>query len=110
MPQVQTIRELLDKKALVTVVTSEKMKDALDALKNPPKLIICDSQAFKLVYDLTPKESILTSFSILFANYKGDIEVFKEGAAAIDKLSENSRVLIAEACSHPALDGDIAKV
>lgn len=110
LPQVQTIRELLDKKAIVTVVTSEKMKDALDALKNPPKLIICDSQAFKLVYDLTPKESILTSFSILFANYKGDIEVFKEGAAAIDKLSENSRVLIAEACSHTTLDGDIAKV
>ena len=110
LPQVQTIRELLDKKAVVTVVTAEKMKSALDTLKKAPKLIICDSQAFKQVYDLAPKESILTSFSILFANYKGDIEEFKKGASAIDTLNENSRVLIAEACSHTTLDGDIAKV
>lgn len=81
LPQVQTIRELLDKKAVVTVVTAEKMKSALDTLKKAPKLIICDSQAFKQVYDLAPKESILTSFSILFANYKGDIEEFKKGAS-----------------------------
>lgn len=110
LPQVQTIRELLDKKAVVTIVTAEKMKAALDALNKPPKLIICDSQAFKQVYDLAPKESILTSFSILFASYKGDIEEFKKGAEAIDKLNENSSVLIAEACSHTTLDGDIAKV
>lgn len=110
LPQVQTIRELLDKKAVVTVVTAEKMQSALDALKKAPNLIICDSQAFKQVYDLAPKESVLTSFSILFANYKGDIEEFKKGASAIDKLNENSRVLIAEACSHTTLDGDIAKV
>lgn len=110
LPQVQTIRELLDKKAVVTVVTAEKMKSALDTLKKAPKLIICDSQAFKQVYDLAPKESILTSFSILFANYKGDIEEFKKGASAIDTLNENSCVLIAEACSHTTLDGDIAKV
>ncbi len=110
LPQVQTIRELLDKKAVVTVVTAEKMKSALDTLKKAPKLIICDSQAFKQVYDLAPKESILTAFSILFANYKGDIEEFKKGASAIDTLNENSRVLIAEACSHTTLDGDIAKV
>lgn len=110
LPQVQTIRELLDKKAVVTVVTAEKMNSALDTLKKAPKLIICDSQAFKQVYDLAPKESILTSFSILFANYKGDIEEFKKGASAIDTLNENSCVLIAEACSHTTLDGDIAKV
>lgn len=110
LPQVQTIRELLDKKAVVTVVTAEKMKAALATLKSAPKLIICDSQAFKQVYDIAPKESVLTSFSILFANYKGDIEEFKRGAAAIDTLNEKSRVLIAEACSHTTLDGDIAKV
>ena len=109
LPQVQTIRELLDKKAVVTIVTAEKMKAALDTLKTAPKLIICDSQAFKQVYDLAPKESVLTSFSILFANYKGDIEEYKKGAAALDKLNKNSRVLIAEACSHTTLDGDIAK-
>ncbi len=110
LPQVQTIRELLDKKCVVTIVSSGEMKDALDCMKKPPKLVICDSQCFKEVYNLTPKESILTSFSILFANYKGDITEYEKGAEAIDKLNENSTVLIAEGCTHTTSDGDIATV
>lgn len=110
LPQVQTIRELLDKNCVVTISTDDKMKDALLKLKSAPKLIICDSKVFKNVCEIAPKESILTSFSILFANYKGDIKEYEKGADAIDNLSENSTVLIAESCSHTTLDGDIATV
>ncbi|MBE7038225.1 MAG: [FeFe] hydrogenase H-cluster maturation GTPase HydF [Ruminococcaceae bacterium] len=110
LPQVQTIRELLDKNCVVTIVTDEKIKEALEKLQEAPKLIICDSKVFKKVYELAPKESILTSFSILFANYKGDIKEYEKGADAIDNLNENSTVLIAESCSHTTLDGDIATV
>lgn len=110
LPQVQTIRELLDKKCIVTVVSGDEMQNALDSMKKAPKLIICDSQVFKEVYNLAPKESILTSFSILFANYKGDIQEYEKGAEMIDKLNENSTVLIAEGCTHTTSDGDIATV
>ena len=72
----------------------------LQALVHPPKLIITDSQVFKTVYEKKPSASRLTSFSVLFAQYKGDIDYFIEGANAIGRLTENSRILIAEACTH----------
>lgn len=110
LPQVQTIRELLDKKCLVSCCTTDKMSDTLNALKSAPKLIITDSQAFKFVYENKPESSMLTSFSVLFAALKGDLDYYIEGAKAIDSLSENSRVLIAECCTHAPLSEDIGRV
>lgn len=110
LPQVQTIRELLDKKCLVMSCTTDKLVETLKALARAPQLIITDSQVFKTVYEQKPKESKLTSFSVLFAAYKGDIHYYVESAAAIEALDENSRVLIAEACTHAPLSEDIGKV
>ena len=110
LPQVQTTRELLDKKCVIISVTPDKMKNALDQLKNPPKLIITDSQVFKTVYESKPEESMLTSFSVLFAAYKGDLPYYVEGAKAIDTLTEQSKVLIAECCTHAPLTEDIGRV
>lgn len=109
LPQVQTLRDLLDKKCLVMSATTDKLDEALAAMKNPPNLIITDSQVFKTVYDKKPKESKLTSFSVLFANYKGDIKFFTESAKTIDSLTEASHVLIAEACTHAPLKEDIGR-
>lgn len=110
LPQVQTIRELLDKKCLVMTCTTDKLPQTLQALARPPKLIITDSQVFKTVYEQKPEESKLTSFSVLFAGYKGDIHYYVESAAAIESLTESSRVLIAEACTHAPLFEDIGRV
>lgn len=110
LPQVQTIRELLDKKCTVICTTADKMKNSLNVLKNPPKLIITDSQVFSYVYENKPQESMLTSFSVLFAAYKGDLPYYIEGAKYIDKLNENSKVLIAECCTHAPLTEDIGRV
>lgn len=110
LPQVQTIRELLDRKCLVFSVTTDRLTDMLEQLKNPPKLIITDSQVFGTVYEKKPKESLLTSFSVLFAAYKGDINYYVQGAKAIDSLSEQSKVLIAECCTHAPLQEDIGRV
>ena len=110
LPQVQTIRELLDKKCIVMSVTTDCMEQALHALKQPPKLIITDSQIFGFVYEHKPKESLLTSFSVLFAAYKGDLPYYIEGAKAIDSLTEQSRILIAECCAHAPLTEDIGRV
>ena len=110
LPQVQTIRELLDKKCLVMSCTTDKLQASLQALARPPKLIITDSQVFPIVYQQKPAESSLTSFSVLFAGYKGDINAFVEGAAAIHSLTPQSRVLIAEACTHAPLTEDIGTV
>ena len=109
LPQVQTIRDLLDHRCLVMSCTTDKLDEALSALKQPPKWIITDSQVFKTVYDKKPKESRLTSFSVLFANYKGDLAEFVQGAAAIESLTEHSKVLIAEACTHAPLSEDIGR-
>lgn len=109
LPQVQTIRELLDKKCIVTSVTTDKLEQGLACLKNPPKLIITDSQVFKTVYEKKPKESMLTSFSVLFAAYKGDLPYYIEGARAVDSLTQDSRVLIAECCTHAPLKEDIGR-
>ena len=110
LPQVQTMRELLDKKCLIMSCTTDKLTQTLQALARPPKLIITDSQVFKTVYEQKPAESMLTSFSVLMAGYKGDIRQFIEGASAIDSLTENSRVLIAEACAHAPMTEDIGRV
>ena len=110
LPQVQTLRELLDKKCLVMSVTTDKLLLALAALKEPPKLIITDSQVFGYVYEHKPKESMLTSFSVLFAAYKGDLPYYVEGAKMLDSLTNESHVLIAECCSHAPLQEDIGRV
>lgn len=110
LPQVQTIRELLDKKCLVMSVTTDKMEKALAALAKPPKLIITDSQVFGRVYEQKPEQSMLTSFSVLFAAYKGDLPYYIEGAGKLDALTEKSKVLIAECCTHAPLSEDIGRV
>ena len=110
LPQVQTIRELLDKKCPVMSCTADCLEATLAALAKPPKLIITDSQVFPLVWKAKPAESLLTSFSILFAGYKGDIRAFLKGAAALETLTEASRVLIAEACAHAPTQEDIGRV
>nr|WP_312579026.1 [FeFe] hydrogenase H-cluster maturation GTPase HydF [Sedimentibacter sp.] len=109
LPQVQTIRDLLDKKCIVVSSTADSLDKALESLSKHPDLIITDSQVFKTVYDKKPKESKLTSFSVLFANYKGDLDFFVEGTNAIEKLTEKSKVLIAEACTHAPLSEDIGR-
>ncbi len=110
LPQVQTIRELLDKKCIAISVEPTQFETALKGLAKPPKLVIIDSQTFASVAPLVPSESMLTSFSVLFAGYKGDIEEFRKGAKAIDTLTEQSCVLIAEACTHAPLGEDIGRV
>ena len=109
LPQVQTIRDLLDNKCIVVSSTTDKLSEALKALAKAPKVIITDSQVFAEVYDKKPDESILTSFSVLFASYKGDLSYYIEGAKAIERLKEDSRVLIAECCTHAPLEEDIGR-
>lgn len=109
-PQVQTIRELLDRGCIPICCTPDRMAEALASLGSAPELIITDSQAFNDVYQLKPEESTLTSFSILFARYKGDIKLFTEGVKALKNINENSRVLIAEACTHTPQNEDIGRV
>lgn len=109
LPQVQTLRDLLDKKCLVMSCTTDCIDSTLASLNKAPDLIITDSQVFKTVYEKKPASSKLTSFSVLFAQYKGDIKAYVEGAKAIDKLTPHSKVLIAEACTHAPLAEDIGR-
>ena len=110
LPQVQTIRDLLDNKCIVISTTFEQFDKALESLTKAPNLIITDSQLFAKVFPKKPKESLLTSFSVLFSKYKGDIEEFIRGSQILDFLDENSKVLIAEACAHKPLKEDIGRV
>ena len=110
LPQVQTIRDLLDSNCITIVVKESELQDTLDNLKNPPSLVITDSQAFKTVDALVPKEIPLTSFSILFARLKGDLSEFEKGAKAIENLKDGDKVLILESCTHHAIEDDIGKV
>ena len=110
LPQVQTIRDLLDHHCVVMCVTTEQLPAALKALAKPPKLMITDSQVFAQVYPFKPAQTLLTSFSILLAAYKGDLPTFVQGANALDSLTDNSHVLIAEACTHAPLQEDIGRV
>lgn len=109
-PQVQTIRELLDRGCNALCCTAEGMESALKALADAPRLIITDSQVFDRVYQLKPEASVLTSFSVLFARYKGDIDLFVEGADKLLSLSPTAHILIAEACTHTPQHEDIGRV
>ena len=109
-PQVVTLRNLLDKHALALCCAPEELPQMLESLKTPPALIITDSQVFAQVQPLTPKETKLTSFSVLMARHKGDIDTFREGADALMALPKNGKVLIAEACSHIPQNEDIGRV
>ncbi len=110
LPQVQTIRDLLDGDAYCLVVKERELRDALARLNRPPALVVTDSQAFLKVAADTPPEIPLTSFSILFARFKGDLVEMVRGATAIDRLRPGARVLIAEACSHHPIGEDIGRV
>ncbi len=110
VPQVQTIRDLLDSDAYCMVVKERELRDALGRLNRPPALVITDSQAFLKVAGDTPPDVPMTSFSILFARNKGDLSAFVEGALAIDRLRPGSKVLVAESCSHHPIGDDIGRV
>jgi [FeFe] hydrogenase H-cluster maturation GTPase HydF len=110
LPQVQAIRDVLDNDSYCMVVKERELRDCLDRLKRPPKLVVTDSQGFLKVAGDTPPEIPLTSFSILFARYKGDLSEFVRGAMAIETLKPGDRILIAEACSHHPIGEDIGRV
>ena len=110
LPQVQTIRDLLDTDAMCMVVKERELRTALDRLKAPPKLVVTDSQAFLKVAADTPTEIPLTSFSILMARFKGDLTAQVEGTLAVEKLRSGDRILIAEACTHHPIGEDIGRV
>ena len=110
LPQVQTIRDLLDSNCMPYVVKETELRQALDNLKTPPALVITDSQAFKKVSELVPENILLTSFSILFARLKGDLDEFVKGARAIENLKDGDCVLILESCTHHAIEDDIGRV
>ncbi|MCB2293262.1 [FeFe] hydrogenase H-cluster maturation GTPase HydF [Clostridium algoriphilum] len=109
LPQVQIIRDLLDNDAMALVVKDSELDDILASLKEKPDLVITDSQVFKKVNAIIPKDVPLTSFSILMARYKGDLNTLVKGARAIDTLKPGDKVLIAEACTHHPLEGDIGR-
>lgn len=110
LPQVQTLRDLLDNNCVSVVVKESELKSAIDNLKIAPSLVVTDSQAFKNVSEIVPENIPLTSFSILFARLKGDLNTFSQGAKAIEKLQDGDRVLILESCTHHAIADDIGRV
>jgi [FeFe] hydrogenase H-cluster maturation GTPase HydF len=110
MPQVQSIRDLLDGDAMCMVVKERELRSALERLTTPPKLVVTDSQAFLKVAADTPRDVPLTSFSILFSRFKGDLVTQIEGALAIEQLKPGDRVLVSEACSHHPIGEDIGRV
>ena len=110
LPQVQTIREILDYKGLALVCQTEELPAMINSLKNPPKMVICDSQAFDRVDELTPNTIPLTSFSILMARFKGKLQDLVAGVKAIKNLKAGSRVLISEGCTHRRQCDDIGTV
>lgn len=110
LPQVQTLREILDKQASAICCTTENLPAILASLKSDPDLIVTDSQVFDTVAGIVPPSVPITSFSVLMAAYKGDLQLFLDGAEAITSLPSSCRVLIAESCSHFPQDGDIGRV
>lgn len=110
LPQVQTLRDLLDSDCLTYVVKVSELKQALENLKIPPSLVVTDSQAFREVSEIVPDNVPLTSFSILFARLKGDLDEFVKGANAIENLKDGDMVLILESCTHHAIEDDIGRV
>jgi [FeFe] hydrogenase H-cluster maturation GTPase HydF len=110
LPQVQSIRDLLDADSFCVVVKERELREVFTRFTKPPKLVVTDSQAFLKVAADTPPEIPLTSFSILFARYQGDLPEMVKGAMSIDKLKTGDKVLIAEACSHHPIGEDIGTV
>ena len=110
LPQVQTIRDLLDNDSMVMVVKERELKDALNRLNKPPHIVVTDSQSFLKVSADVRKNVLLTSFSILFARFKGELNEFVRGTLAIDSLKTNDKVLICESCTHHAIGDDIGRV
>jgi len=110
LPQVQTIRDLLDNDSMAMVVKERELKSALDRLKQPPAIVVTDSQAFLKVSADVPKDVKLTSFSILFARLKGNLNEFVQGTMAIETLKPNDKVLICESCTHHQIGDDIGRV
>lgn len=110
LPQVQTIRDLLDNNAGCIVIKENELTSVLNNLKQPPAIVVTDSQAFLKVAAETPADIPLTSFSILFARYKGDLAEYIAGTRTIDKLKPGDEILIAEACTHHPITDDIGRV
>lgn len=110
LPQVQTIRDILDNDSVAIVTKERELRKTLDNLKNPPALVITDSQAFLKVSADVPKNIKLTSFSILFARFKGELNEFVKGTLAIEKLQSGDKILICESCTHHAIGDDIGRV
>lgn len=110
LPQVQTIRDILDNQCIAMVTQVENLELAIKSLKISPKLIVTDSQAFKEVSEIVPDNIPMTSFSILFARLKGDLKSFIKGAESLKNLKDNDKVLVLESCTHHAIDDDIARV
>jgi [FeFe] hydrogenase H-cluster maturation GTPase HydF len=110
LPQVQTIRDILDNDAIALVVKERELKAALANLKGKPRLVVTDSQAFLKVAADTPKDVLMTSFSILFARFKGNLKALVEGAKAVESLAPGDKVLVAEACTHHRVEDDIGTV
>jgi len=110
LPQVQTLRDILDHDAIALVSKERELKATISQLKQKPKIVITDSQAFLKAEADTPPDVLLTSFSILFARQKGDLEILAEGAKAIDDLLPGDKVLMAEACTHHRVEDDIGRV
>src|SRR5450756_2200461 len=110
LPQVQSIRDLMDSDAMALVVKERELKNAIDRLNRPPRLVVTDSQAFLKVAADTPPDVPLTSFSILFSRFKGDLTSQVEGTLAVDDLKSGANILIAEACSHHPIAEDIGRV
>lgn len=110
LPQVQTIRDLLDNRAISVVCGVENLDYTIKNLKTAPKIVITDSQAFKEVNEIIPQNILLTSFSIIFAKLKGDLKTFVKGADVLDEIKNEDKILICESCSHHPVEDDIGRV
>ena len=110
LPQQQTIRDILDSNGISVVVKEDRLKETLEGLERKPRMVVTDSQVFKKVSQDTPREILLTSFSILFARYKGNLETTVQGARALEDLRDGDQVLISEGCTHHRQCGDIGTV
>lgn len=110
LPQVQTIRDLLDTDAIAVIAKERELRQAIEALKEPPALVVTDSQAFLKVAADVPPGVPFTSFSVLFARYKGDLSAYVDGIKALEKMGEKGRILVAESCTHHQMADDIGRV
>mgnify|MGYP000527792337 CR=1 FL=1 len=110
LPQMQATRDILDHDGVVVTCKETELEDTLEALKNPPSLVVTDSQAFEFVSKIVPREVPLTSFSILFARHKGDLDTLIRGVFAIEELKDGANILVSEGCTHHRQKDDIGTV